>query len=31
MSEQLLFIRSTFRDSSISTKLKYFWRTHGTV
>ena len=31
MSEQLLFMWFTFRDSSIGTKLKYFWRTHETV
>ena len=31
MSEQLLFMWSTFRDSSIGTKLKYFWRAHETV
>jgi len=26
--EQLLFMWSTFGDSSMGTKLKYFWRTH---
>ena len=31
MSKQLLFMWSTFRDSSIGTKLKYFWRTHESV
>jgi len=29
--EQSLFMWSTFRDSSMGTKLKYFWRTHETV
>ena len=31
MSGQLLFMWSTFRDSSIGTKQKYFWKTHETV
>ena len=31
MSDQLLFMWSTFRDSSIGTKQKYFWKTHETV
>ena len=29
--EQLPFMWSTFRDSSMGTKLKYFWKTHETV
>jgi len=29
--EQLLLTWSTFRDSSMGTKLKYFWKTHETV
>jgi len=29
--EQLLFMWSTFRDSSMGTKLKYLWKTHETV
>jgi len=29
--EQLLFTWSTFRDSSMGTNLKYFWKTHETV
>jgi len=29
--EQLLFMWSTFRDSSMGTKLKYFWQTHESV
>jgi len=29
--EQLLFMWSTFRDSSMGTKLKYFWKTHESV
>ena len=29
--EQLLFTWSTFRDSSMGAKLKYFWKTHETV
>jgi len=29
--EQLLFIWSTFGDSSVGAKLKYLWRTHETV
>ena len=29
--EQLLFTWLTFRDSSMGTKLKYFWKTHETV
>jgi len=29
--EQLLFTWSTLRDSSMGTKLKYFWKTHETV
>ena len=29
--EQLLFKWSTFRDSSMCTKLKYFWKTHECV
>jgi len=28
---QLPFMRSTFRDSSMGTKLKYFWKSHETV
>jgi len=31
MSEQLLFMWCTFRDSSMGTKLKYFWKTHETA
>ena len=29
--EQLLFMWSTFRDSSMGKKLKYFWKTHESV
>jgi len=29
--EQLLFTWSTFRDSSMGTKLKYFWKAHETL
>ena len=29
--EQLLFTWSTFRDSSMGTKLNYFWKTHESV
>ena len=29
--EQLLLTWSTFRDSSMGTKLKYFWKTHESV
>jgi len=29
--EQLLFTWSTFRDSNLGTKLKYFWKSHETV
>jgi len=29
--EQLAFTWSTFGDSSMGTKLKYFWKTHETV
>ena len=29
--EQLLFTWSTFRDSNMGTKLKYFWKTHESV
>jgi len=29
--EQSLFTWSTFRDSSMSAKLKYFWKAHETV
>jgi len=29
--EQLLFMWSTLRDSSMGTKLKYFWKTHESV
>jgi len=29
--EQLLFMWSTFCDSSMSTNLKYFWKTHESV
>ena len=29
--EQLFFLSSTFRDSSMGTKLNYFWKVHETV
>jgi len=29
--EQLHFTRSIFRDYSMGTKLKYFWKTHESV
>jgi len=31
MSDQLIVMWSTFRDSSMSTKLKYFGKTHEAV
>jgi len=29
--DQLAFTLSTFRDSSMVTKLKYFWKTHESL